>query len=789
MAGEDGRILIAVEARIRDLERNMEKASKVSGDNFSKMERRARQSGDRMEKTLAASSARVVSIMKNFGVGLAGGVLGGFAVGGLDQFAEGVAKIAEGMAAIGDEAKRAGLSTKAFQELKFVAEQNRIGVDSLVDGIKELNLRADEFILTGQGSAAEAFKRLGYDAATLSEKLKDPSALFTEIIGKLGQLDKAAQIRIADEIFGTGGEKFVQLIEQGERGIRDQIKAANDLGIVIDDELIQKADELDRQWKAITLTVGVEFKKAVIAAAVTMSDFFDQWKELRDRQDRSLDADLARIGQRRLEIANEIMKLQGGEAPADGWFGTSIGATDIGTAIQELQRENEALAENERRILQVLDARRELANTPLPVGAESKGGRVRYQPGALDLPAGVGVVPTRRIDPMLEGPAENIGRLAGGEMAAEFLKQFEGFRRIAYWDVNAYRVGYGSDTTTGIGGGVAKVTAGTVTSLEMANRDLERRIAEFQATITRQLGGSTVAAFSEEQMAALTSIAYNYGSLPDRIVDAILNGGDVAGAIRGLAGDNGGINANRRNAEAELYQTGSYAGIGGVKDQWEGLRVVTGETSLATQRLQNQYQQLGSVGATAIRGLTNALADGKLEAGELLQIVGSVLEQLIQMASVPPPAIGGAPAAGGGGIGNFFTALLGGLFGFSEGGFTGPGGKHEPAGIVHRGEFVVPKHVVDRIGVGPLEAMRQGRLPGYATGGLVGGRAPALRPQGAAPLTFTNNITVNASGGTPEQNSDLASQVAKQVEVSTRAIVHQEMRASQRPGGSFSMRR
>ena len=785
MATDDERLVVSVEARIRDFERNFHKASKLSGDQFGKMERRAKQFGDRTEKTLAASSARAAGIIKNFGVGLAGGLLGGLAVGSFDQLANGVAKIAEGFATIGDEAKRAGLSTKAFQELKFVAEQNRIGVDSLVDGIKELNLRADEFIATGQGSAAEAFKRLGYDAATLTEKLKDPSALFTEIIGKLGQLDKAAQIRIADEVFGgTGGEKFVQLIAQGERGIRDQIRAANDLGVIVDEELIQKADELDRRWKALSTTVGVEFKKAVISAADTMSSFFDRFQQLRDQQDRTLGADLADIGKRRLEIEAEILKLQGGTAPEDGWFGTSIGATDIGTAIQELERENEALAENERRILQVLEARRELASTPLPIG-ESRGGRVRYQPGTLDLPPGVGVTPERRVDPYFaDGAAETVGKLAGTEMAAELLKQFEGFRRTAYWDVNAWRVGFGSDQTTGIGGGTSKVTASTVTTLEAANRDLARRIAEFQATITRQLGGSTVASF-EEQMAALTSIAYNYGSLPQRIVDAIMSGGDVAAAIRGLASDNNGMNADRRNGEAQLYQTGSFGQIGAVADQWEGLRTVTAQTSLATQQLQERYAALGNVGATAIRGLTSALADGKLEAGELLQIVGSVLEQLIQMASVPAPAIGGAAPAGGG-IGGFFTSLLGGIFGFSEGGYTGPGGKYEPAGVVHRGEYVMPAHIVDRIGVARLEAMRNGRLPGYAEGGFVGGRG-ALKESAASPaITVTSNVTVNASGGSPEQNDDLARKTAIAVERQMRGIVQSELRAAARPGGAFS---
>jgi hypothetical protein len=56
--------------------------------------------------------------------------------------------------------------------------------------------------------------------------------------------------------------------------------------------------------------------------------------------------------------------------------------------------------------------------------------------------------------------------------------------------------------------------------------------------------------------------------------------------------------------------------------------------------------------------------------------------------------------------------------GFAAGGYTGAGGKHEPAGIVHRGEFVFPQEAVQRIGVSRLGAMAG--LPGYDLGGLVG---------------------------------------------------------------------
>jgi len=51
------------------------------------------------------------------------------------------------------------------------------------------------------------------------------------------------------------------------------------------------------------------------------------------------------------------------------------------------------------------------------------------------------------------------------------------------------------------------------------------------------------------------------------------------------------------------------------------------------------------------------------------------------------------------------AGILASLGAFREGGYTGDGDRNDVAGIVHRGEFVVPADAVDRIGVGTLEAM------------------------------------------------------------------------------------
>ncbi len=91
-----------------------------------------------------------------------------------------------------------------------------------------------------------------------------------------------------------------------------------------------------------------------------------------------------------------------------------------------------------------------------------------------------------------------------------------------------------------------------------------------------------------------------------------------------------------------------------------------------------------------------------------------------------------------------FAAAVAGIValtrGFSSGGYTGDGGKYEPAGIVHRGEYVVPADVVSRLGVAGVErSLAADRLTvagsGLGVGGSIGssGRSAATvvsaRPQ------------------------------------------------------------
>lgn len=221
-------------------------------------------------------------IAKNFGAGLLAGVTAGGIAGIASQFAV----VADNIASIGDEAAKAGVSTKVFQEWRYLAEQARIPIDSLTDGFKELSIRADEFATTGKGSAAEAFARLGLKPAEVKERLKDPAEFMLLLIERTRQLgDTAAGIRIFDELFGgTGGERMVSLLQMSDDELRNIASSAHAAGRVLDDDLIKKAAELDKAFKGVSGTVSTYLQGAIIRAADDLWSFielFQKWENVR----------------------------------------------------------------------------------------------------------------------------------------------------------------------------------------------------------------------------------------------------------------------------------------------------------------------------------------------------------------------------------------------------------------------------------------------------------------------------------------------------------------------------
>ncbi|MFE1598182.1 phage tail length tape measure family protein [Methylobacterium sp. ID0610] len=155
------------------------------------------------------------------------------------------------------------------------------------------------------------------------------------------------------------------------------------------------------------------------------------------------------------------------------------------------------------------------------------------------------------------------------------------------------------------------------------------------------------------------------------------------------------------------------------------------EAAIATATLNDNLKQTKDITKDALGGFVSDLRQGASATEALQNALGRVIDRLTNKAidsfvSAFFDSKGGA----GGGLGSLFSGF-GKFFGFASGGYTGWGGRMEPAGIVHRGEYVFDAASVNRIGVGALSALH-GQLKGYADGGYVGPGSYPSPPRGAA---------------------------------------------------------
>ncbi|ELP3428903.1 phage tail tape measure protein, partial [Escherichia coli] len=253
--------------------------------------------------------------------------------------------------------------------------------------------------------------------------------------------------------------------------------------------------------------------------------------------------------------------------------------------------------------------------------------------------------------------------------------------------------------------------------------------------------------------------------------------------LRGVYGD---------NPQALVKATGALKQTWASEDQLNGswMAGLQSGWSQWAESAMDSFSQVKSVSMQTFDGIAQNMA-AMLTGSEQnwRSFTRSVLSMLTEillkqaMAGMVGSAISAIGSAfGGGASASAGTAIQAAAanFHFATGGFTGTGGKYEPAGIVHRGEFVFTKEATSRIGVGNLYRL----MRGYAEGGYVGGAGSPAQMRRAEGIRFEqNNSVVIQNDGT---NGQAGPQLMKAVYDMARKGAQDEIQAQMRDGGVFS---
>lgn len=331
--------------------------------------------------------------------------------------------------------------------------------------------------------------------------------------------------------------------------------------------------------------------------------------------------------------------------------------------------------------------------------------------------------------------------------------------------------------------------------------NLNRQLASAQVGLDNNLAGAGLGQQQKQRLQEQLAIQQSYQSQLDRL-ESQHNKGQISDSLYSQETSALQSALNQRLA----MQTKYYEDLDAAQSDWSLGASSAYQDYLESAR--NVAEQSRNLFANAFSSMEDAIVNfamtGKLSFADFAKSVladmariavrqasSSALSSIFGMAASAAGSYfgGGAASAGSttaGYTGDAFKSWAAG--GYSDGGYTGDGGKYEPKGVVHGGEVVIRKEVVQKPGM--REYLERLNKRGYADGGYVGldsgspasGAVSGAAVQVSAPVSLT--VQDRSSEGMQLDQQALQQNMQKQMLAAAQKAVDD----SWRPGGTSYMK-
>lgn len=177
-------------------------------------------------------------------------------------------------------AARTGLTTDAFQELRFASGAAGVGVETLERGLIFLarNMQAAE---DGSKTTRQAFRRLGVAFDDGKGRIRDTDAVLGDLAERFASMPNSAEkVALATRIFGKGGAQLIPFLNKGREGLAELRVEARELGLVLGADALQKTKEVSlgmHRLHAILEGVKLQIGVAVLPIVLDLIKSFGAW--------------------------------------------------------------------------------------------------------------------------------------------------------------------------------------------------------------------------------------------------------------------------------------------------------------------------------------------------------------------------------------------------------------------------------------------------------------------------------------------------------------------------------
>lgn len=218
--------------------------------------------GARKIKSETASLERDVKTrFAGMGAAVKGGIaglVGALSVGAFVQIGRAALQYAS---SLGDVSQQLGVTTRDLQTLRYAAGQLGVSQSELDKGLENLTKTLGK-VAVGAEKPAKALEAIGLNAQQIAQM--DTGAAFKAIADALQNVtDRAQRAAVETALFGETGSKLDSMLAGGSEALNELGAAAEELGVVLSDEQIQKADETADKLEAMKTVLSARIAGVV----------------------------------------------------------------------------------------------------------------------------------------------------------------------------------------------------------------------------------------------------------------------------------------------------------------------------------------------------------------------------------------------------------------------------------------------------------------------------------------------------------------------------------------------
>lgn len=152
-----------------------------------------------------------------------------------------------------DVADKIGVTTEFLQKFRFAAEQVGLNVNTADMALQRFTRRLGE-AQQGTGEALGVFEQYNIQLRNTDGTARSAEEVLGEMADTIaGAESSMEQLRIAFKLFDSEGAGMVALMKLGKEGMEEMFQAAEDLGLILEDETARKLDAMADGMAALSI--------------------------------------------------------------------------------------------------------------------------------------------------------------------------------------------------------------------------------------------------------------------------------------------------------------------------------------------------------------------------------------------------------------------------------------------------------------------------------------------------------------------------------------------------------